>query len=36
MEELENNQEISIGQWVLTIFLTAIPFVGFILLIVGS
>ncbi|MFT6828318.1 MAG: putative membrane protein YqjE [Roseivirga sp.] len=36
MEEQENNQEVSIGQWVLTIFLTAIPLVGFILLIVWA
>ncbi|MGK0487938.1 MAG: putative membrane protein YqjE [Candidatus Endobugula sp.] len=36
MEEQEINQEVSIGQWALTIFLTAIPMVGLILLIVWA
>ncbi len=31
-----NNNTVSVGEWILTIFLTGIPFVGFILLLVWS
>jgi uncharacterized membrane protein YqjE len=36
MEELKNNDAIPVGDWMLTLFLTAIPIVGIILLFVWA
>ncbi len=36
MEYQENNKPMGVGDWVLTIFLTGIPLVGFIMLIIWA
>ncbi len=35
-EEINNREPISLGDWLLTLIVTAIPFVGFIMLFVWS